>query len=92
MDTVKDARGGVVGFVVRTKSAGDQETLMQERDGLPSDTLNRLVHDMRNVFTAIESNLFLALGMGADQLMQQRLAAIQDASRKGIRLLESVHH
>lgn len=92
MDTVKDSRGKIVGYVVRTKSARVQAILGRELAGLPSDPLDRLVHDMRNVFTAIESNLYLAMNISADEGMSQRLAAMQDASKKGIDLLESVHH
>ena len=92
MDTVKDRRGKVVGFVVRTKSLGDQDSPGQELVGVPTDPLNRLVHDMRNVFTAIESNLYLALGNCADQEVQRRLAAIREASKRGIELLENADH
>ena len=92
MDTVKDPRGRVIGFIVRTNSAGDQEIPGPGLVGLPTDPLNRLVHDMRNVFTAIESNLYLALGISTDQSMQHRLAAIREASRKGIELLDGVYH
>ncbi len=92
MDTVKNPRGRVIGFVVRTDSAEDQEISGRGVVGLPTDPLNRLVHDMRNVFTVIESNLYLALGISTDQSMQRRLAAIRDASRKGIELLDSAHH
>ncbi|MCH8061417.1 MAG: PAS domain-containing protein [Chloroflexi bacterium] len=92
MDTVKDPRGRVIGFVLRTKSAGAQEIPGRDLAGLPTDPLSRLVHDMRNVFTAIESNLYLALRISTDQSMHQRLVAIQDASKKGIEVLDSVHH
>ena len=90
MDTVRDTRGRVVGFVVRTNSAPYQEIQGQEDAGLPTDPLNRLVHDMRNVFTAIESSLYMALRLDGDQVMKQRLAAIQEASRRGTELLEAV--
>ena len=92
MDTVKDHRDRIIGFVVRTKSAGDPEIQGRKLVGVPTDPLNRLVHDMRNVFTAIESNLYLALRIRTNQSMNQRLAAIQDASKKGIELLNNVHH
>ena len=92
MDTVKDPGGKVVGFVVRTKSSEDQQSPGQDLAGLPGDPINRLVHDMRNVFTVIESNLDLALGICTDQEVQRRLASIRDASRKGIELLENADH
>ena len=92
MDTVKDPRGKIIGFVVRTKSAEDRRVPGWDLAGLPSDPLNRLVHDMRNVFTAIESNLYLALRISTNQSVHQRLAAIQDASKKGIELLNNVLH
>ncbi|MCH7652723.1 MAG: hypothetical protein IIB14_03490, partial [Chloroflexi bacterium] len=92
MDTVKDPRGRIIGFVVRTKSDGLQANPGRDLAGLPSDPLNRLVHDMRNVFTAIESNLYLALRIRTNQSVHQRLVAIQDASKKGIEVLDSVYH
>ena len=92
VDTVKNHRGRVIGFVVRTNSAEVQKIPGQGVVGLPIDPLNRLVHDMRNVFTAIELNLHLAGEVSADQGMQQRLTAIRDASRNGIELLDNALH
>ena len=92
VDTVKNHRGRVIGFVVRTNSAEVQKIPGQGVVGLPIDPLNQLVHDMRNVFTAIELNLHLAGEVSADQGMQQRLTAIRDASRNGIELLDNALH